>query len=171
MSDTNICFLKASFLFVSSIILFSSCNKISKNKSEDLANQVDTAVVKPVSKQKLLFGILSDSFNVIPGRIKPDRFLSDILTGYGITLQEIDQLIKNSSSVFDVRDIRSDHNYTLLLEKDSNAKARYFIYEHDPSVFYIFSFNDTLNITPFRQEARSVIRFFPVQLRPPSGML
>jgi murein DD-endopeptidase MepM/ murein hydrolase activator NlpD len=140
-------------------MLFYSCNIIVKNKPEDFANPIDTAVEKPVSKQKLLFGIPSDSFNVISGRIKPNRFLSDILTGYGITLQEIDQLIKNSSSVFDVRDTRSGHNYTLLLDKDSNAKARYFIYEHDPSIFYIFSFNDTLNITAFRQETRSLIKF------------
>ena len=67
-------------------------------------------------------------------------------------MQEIDQIVKNSRDVFDVRKIRSGNNYILFCDKDSLARARYLVYEHEPAISYIFSFNDSLNITPFKKE-------------------
>ena len=136
-----------------------SCNNKTKNEADIKIPVADTLTKDKSENQTFIFGIPADSYNVSSGKIKPNRFLSDILSGYGISLQEIDKLVRNSSKVFDVRDIRSGNNYTLLSEKDSIGKAKYFIYEHSPSVFYIFSFNDSLNITPFRQEIQSVIKF------------
>ncbi len=143
------------------IILSVSCDKLLKTISEDNNPTVSSDTVAKVSpgNQTFLFGIPADSFNISSGKIKPNMFLSDILTSYGIGLQEIDILVKNSSKVFDVKHIRSGNNYTILSDKDSIGKAKYFIYEHDPSEFYIFSFNDSLNITPYRQAINSVIKF------------
>jgi murein DD-endopeptidase MepM/ murein hydrolase activator NlpD len=107
----------------------------------------------------LLFGIPSDSFTVIKGHIRRNRFLSEILEEYGVTAAETDQIIRNSKDVFDVRDLRAGNEYTVLTDRDSAAKLRYFIYSHDPSLSYIFSFNDSLNITPFRYKAQSEIKF------------
>ena len=107
----------------------------------------------------LVFGLPSDSFNLIPGHIKPNGFLSQILLDHGVTMQQIDQVIKNSSNVFDVRKIKSGNNYTLFYDTDSLARARYLVYEHDPTTSYIFSFRDSLNITPFRKEIRKIIRY------------
>jgi murein DD-endopeptidase MepM/ murein hydrolase activator NlpD len=107
----------------------------------------------------LTFGIPSDSFSVIPGHIKPNRFLSQILLEHGVSLREIDQVIKNSASVFDVRAIRSGNNYTLFCDTDSIAKVRYLVYEHDPTTCYVFSFNDSLNITQFKKEIKKIIRY------------
>jgi murein DD-endopeptidase MepM/ murein hydrolase activator NlpD len=106
-----------------------------------------------------LYGIPADSFDLIPGHIKPNGFLSEILLKHGISLQEIDQVIKNSRTVFDVRNIRTGNTYILFCDKDSIARARYLVYEHDPSTCYVFSFNDSLNITPFRKKIRSEIRY------------
>lgn len=136
-----------------------SCNYIRKNQSMETASIPDTVGEKPIKKSILTFGILSDSFSIIKNHIRPNQFLSEILEEYGVSHQEIAQVIKNSSKVFDVRGIRAGHSYTILSDKDSAAKVRYFIYEHDPSVSYIFSFNDSLNITPYEQETRSVIKF------------
>ena len=143
------------------LLLFSllSCNNVSKTKQAGITQTVDTIARIPVNDTARLFGIPVDSYRISTGKIKPNRFLSDILAKYGITDQEIFFLIKNSSKIFDVREIRSGNNYTILSEKDTIGKARYFIYEHDPSLFYIFSFNDSLNITPFRQKENSVIRY------------
>lgn len=109
--------------------------------------------------QVLTFGIPSDSFNLISGHIKPNGFLSQILIQHGISMQEIDQLLKNSSSVFDVRTIKSGNKYTIFCDTDSVARVRYLAYEHDPTTCYIFSFNDSLNITPFKKEIRKVIKY------------
>ncbi len=96
----------------------------------------------------LSFGIPVDSFNLIPGHIKRNGFLSQILLQHGISMQEIDQVVRNSDSIFDVRTIRAGNNYTLFCDTDSIARARYLVYEHDPTTCYVFSFNDSLNITP-----------------------
>lgn len=109
--------------------------------------------------QNLFFGIPADSFNLISGQIKRNGLLSQILIGYGISNQEIDILARNSSDVFDVRKIRAGKNYFILCDNDSAGKARYLIYEHDPAISYIFSFNDSINITPFRKEINKVIKY------------
>jgi murein DD-endopeptidase MepM/ murein hydrolase activator NlpD len=142
------------------LFLISSCSggNNSENKiAEETARSVDSSAFK--APATLILGIPSDSFNIIKGHIRQNRFLSDILGDYGVSLQSLDQLIKNSKNVFDVRDLRAGSNYTILADKDSLQTLRYFIYEHDPTVFYIFSFNDSLNITPYRHEIRSEIKF------------
>jgi len=74
-------------------------------------------------------------------------------------MNDIDRLIKNSKSVFDVRKLRSGNDYILFCDRDSIARAKYLVYEHDPSSFYIFSFNDSLNITLYRKAIKSEIRY------------
>jgi murein DD-endopeptidase MepM/ murein hydrolase activator NlpD len=144
------------FAFILSTI---SCNNPTINKSESDAISADSIVTTKASEPVLFYGIPSDSFEFISGRIKPNGFLSDILVKHGVSLQEIDNVINNSRSVFDVRTIRSGNNYILLCDKDSGARVRYLVYEHDATVSYIFSFNDSLNITPFRKEITREIRY------------
>lgn len=107
----------------------------------------------------MLFGIPADSFNIDTGKIKRNGFLSEILLKNGVPMQEINQAVEGSDSVFDVRKIRSGNNYVLFREKDSTARARYMVYEHDPVLFYVFSFNDSANITTYRKEIRKLIRY------------
>jgi len=122
-------------------------------------NLSDTTTIKKPNNPVLLYGIPSDSFNLVTGHIKPNGFLSGILLKYGISMSEIDQLVRNSKSVFDVRNIKSGNNYILFCDRDSLAKARYLVYEHDPTTSYIFSFNDSLNITPFRKRISGKIKY------------
>jgi murein DD-endopeptidase MepM/ murein hydrolase activator NlpD len=161
LNDT---FLKRRILLSFFLLLLFSCNNSRKYQSVETISVSDTVKVRPVRKPTLTFGIPSDSFNIIKNRIKPNKFLSDILAEYGISRHEADMVIKNSSKVFDVRNIRAGHSYTILSDKDSVAKVRYIIYEHDPSRFYIFSFNDSLNITLYREETRSEIKFSSVTI-------
>lgn len=141
------------------IFLSVSCNN-SENKTPETASvPSDTSVNREINSPVFLYGIPSDTYNLLPGNIKPNGFLSEILLKHGVSMQEIDQVIKNSKTIFDVRNIRSGKNYILLCDRDSTARARYLIYEHDPAICYIFSFNDSLNITPFRKEIRSEIKY------------
>jgi murein DD-endopeptidase MepM/ murein hydrolase activator NlpD len=118
----------------------------------------------PVSIQKnnspsFLFGIPADSFNLISGHIPRNGFLSRILLEHGISMQEIQQVVSNSDTVFDVRKIRAGNNYTLFCDTDTIAKVRYLVYEHDPTTCYVFSFNDSLNITSYKKEIKKIIRY------------
>jgi murein DD-endopeptidase MepM/ murein hydrolase activator NlpD len=140
------------------LLLLYSCN-YSGNNPSPVADNIPDSALKAVSKPLLVFGIPSDSFNIIKGHIRPNRFLSEILEDYGVSATEIDEVVRSSKAVFDVRDLRAGNDYIVLTDNDSLAKLRYFIYSHDPSLSYIFSFNDSLNITPYRYESRSVIKF------------
>ena len=71
-----------------------------------------------------MYGIPSDSFDLVTGHIKRNGFLSSILLEHGVKMEEIDMVIKNSASVFDVRKIRSGNNYTLFLKKDSTSPCK-----------------------------------------------
>ena len=140
------------------IILVSSCRYFQK---EDAVIQVpvqDTTAI-PVRESELVFGIPVEAYELKTGHIKRNGFLSEILLENGVPMQEINQAISNSDSIFDVRKIRSGNHFTLFCDTDSIARARYLIYEHDPTLSYIFSFNDSLNITPFRKEINKVVRY------------
>jgi Membrane proteins related to metalloendopeptidases len=141
------------------LLLTASCRNPNTTETGEIAAVPDSSLSHQQKASVMVFGIPSDSFNLISGHIKPNGFLSQILIDHGVTMQEIDQVIKNSSTVFDVRNIRSGNNYTLFCDTDSLARARYLVYEHDPTTCYIFSFRDSLNITPFRKEIKKVIRY------------
>ena len=136
-----------------------SCTNQENNKAFITTMISDTLIAQQTPPSALLYGIPADSFDMVPGHIKPNGFLSDILIKHGVSMQAIDQVTRNSRAVFDVRNIRSGNNYILFCDRDSMARARYLVYEHDPSTCYVFSFNDSLNITPFRKTIKSEIRY------------
>jgi murein DD-endopeptidase MepM/ murein hydrolase activator NlpD len=140
-------------------LILASCTHSEKPKLLPTVLAIDSTSNKQIASPVLLYGIPSDSFDLITGSIKRNGFLSEVLLRHGVSMNEIDQVIKNSRSVFDVRKIRSGNNYILFCDRDSNAKARYLVYEHDPQISYVFSFNDSLNITPFRKQIRSEIKY------------
>jgi murein DD-endopeptidase MepM/ murein hydrolase activator NlpD len=146
------------FLAVAVIILF-SCQPGGKYLKEESGKVYDTLSVKDTVSSVLLYGINTDSFDLIYGKIKPNGFLSAILLKHGVSMQKIDQALKTSRSVFDVRTIRSGNNYIMFCNRDTLASVRYLVYEHDPTTSYVFSFNDSINITAFRKEIRSEIKY------------
>ena len=136
-----------------------SCNNSVNSNPEIISIASDTTTDQNISNPLFLYGIPSDSFDLVPGHIKKNGVLSEIILNHGVSMQEIDQVLKNSHSVFDVRTIRSGNNYILFCDRDSIARARYLVYEHDATSCYIFSFNDSLNITPFMKEIRNEIKY------------
>ena len=149
---------KTIVIFIS-VFLLVSCNHPAKNNPE---NETGLSANQNTSSPVLLYGIPPDSFDLFSGHIKTNSFLSEILINHGISMQEIDKVINNSRDVFDVRTIRAGNNYILFCDRDSLARVRYLVYEHDPTTSYVFSFNDSLNITRFRKEIRSEIRYTSV---------
>lgn len=150
----SICLLVLTGLF--------SCINLREPGVPETEIETDTSLVysgNETSPRKFFFGIPADSFNLISGRIKRNGVLSHILMEHGITMPEINELVKNSSDIFDVKKLRSGNNFFLLCDNDSVGKARYMIYEHEPAISYIFSFNDSINITPFRKEIKKVIKY------------
>ena len=150
---------RKSLIIILLAFLIISCNNSKNTKTEFVTAPSDTTASQQADNRVFMYGIPSDSFDLITGHIKRNGFLSEILLKHGVSMQEIDQVLKNSKSVFDVRKIRSGNNYILFCDRDSLAKAKYFVYEHDPTTCFVFSFNDSLNITPFRKEIKSEIKY------------
>ena len=146
-------------LFTASVLFILSCQQRETAKHEEILTAIDTtAVTDPVSPV-FMYGIRSDSFDLISGNIKRNGFLSEILLKHGVTMQEIDQAVRTFRSVFDVRSVRSGNKYVLFCERDSIARARYLVYEHDPTTCYVFSFADSIYIIPYKKEIKSEIRY------------
>ncbi len=152
-------FNRTTIILIIFIIVSASCKNSVKNNPPAVRVLADTTTGEKAAEQVFMFGIPSDSFDLVPGHIKRNGFLSEILLKHGVSMADIDQVVRNSKSVFDVRNIRSGNNYILFCDRDSMAKARYLVYEHDPATSYIFSFNDSLNITLFRKEIKSKIEY------------
>jgi len=150
--------LKA-IIFISIISLLASCTN-SVHKITEISTEVtDSTINQKMDDQVFMYGIPSDSFDLVSGHIKPNGYLSEILLKHGVSMQDIDQTVRNSREVFDVRKIRAGNNYILFCERDSIARVRYLVYEDGPSTCYVFSFNDSLNITPYRKEIKKEIRY------------
>jgi murein DD-endopeptidase MepM/ murein hydrolase activator NlpD len=152
-------FRRKAIIYLFLVSLFISCRHSGTDYSTTSEQLPDSAVKVEAKHKDFLYGIPSDSFDLVSGQIKRNGFLSEILLKHGITMQEIDQVTRNSKAVFDVRKIRSGNKYILFCERDSVARARYFVYEHDPTTSFVFSFTDSLNITPFRKVIKSEIRY------------
>jgi murein DD-endopeptidase MepM/ murein hydrolase activator NlpD len=146
-------------IICSLVLMLFSCKNSIREIPADVSKLLDSTIVSQPDSSVFMYGIPSDSFELVTGHIKRNGFLSSILLEHGVKMEEIDMAIKNSASVFDVRKIRSGKNYTLFLKKDSSARASYLVYEHDPTTCYVFSFNDSLNITPYRKEIKKVIKY------------
>jgi murein DD-endopeptidase MepM/ murein hydrolase activator NlpD len=146
------------------VFLLLSCTHSENTKTEPVSVASDTSASEQINSPVFMYGIPTDSFDLVSGHIKRNGYLSEILLKHGVSMQEIDQALRNSKSIFDVRKIRSGNNYILFCDRDSIARARYLVYEHDPTTCYVFSFNDSLNITPFRKEIKSEIKYSSVTI-------
>jgi murein DD-endopeptidase MepM/ murein hydrolase activator NlpD len=150
--------MKSLYILFLLLFLAVSCNTPNKIPAESVVPAVDS-IITPAKAPVFMYGIASDSFDLVTGNIKRNGLLSEILLKHGVSMQDIDQVTRNSRSVFDVRSMRSGNNYILFCNRDSLATVRYMVYEHDPTVCYIFSFRDSLNITAFRKEIKREIKY------------
>jgi len=153
---TRLLFILSALMFLP--LAFYSCGKHPSGYTPAPPAITGTSAAK-ADTGLYLYGIPVDSFDLIPGQFRRNSFLSEVLLDHGVSMNEIDQVIKNSTGVFDVRKIRSGNNYTLFCTRDSAPRAKYLVYEHDPVTLYVFSFNDSLNITMFSKEITTAIRF------------
>lgn len=106
-----------------------------------------------------LFGLPVDSFHISEKCILPNQNLGSILTGSGISMSKVDQLVRNSEGVFDVRKIRSGNPYYLFQASDSTGDVQYLVYEENRIEYVVFSLSDSLSVRkgrkPVHNEQRS----------------
>lgn len=101
----------------------------------------------------IIFGIPTDTLEIVEGTVERGENLSQILTSFNISPVTIDQLARKSKQIFDVRRINAQRNYIILHAQDSAQTARYFIYEPNEVEYVIYDLNGELDV---RLEKRDV---------------
>ena len=125
----------ALFIAVVLSFLISSCT------TEEVKEQ---EVMK--KKSEFLYEINIDSLDVERDTILNNQSLSDILGHHGISVNDIDKIVKKSEGIFDLRKMRAGNPYVLLCARDSAKTVKYFIYEHNPIEYLVFDFTDSIKV-------------------------
>jgi murein DD-endopeptidase MepM/ murein hydrolase activator NlpD len=142
-------------------LLIASCMQPSpagKSPAAETTDTVKTIAVKH-GTVNLIHGIPVDSYNVVTGKIKRNQFISTILASYNVPWNTIEELLRDNRKVFDPRKVRTGSSYSVFLTKDTLNRADYLIYEHDPTVSYVFSLKDTLSVRKYDAEVKKVLRY------------
>lgn len=92
----------------------------------------------------LYYGYPIDSFDVAEGKVKWNQNLSEILSNYNISFQEIHALAQNAKQVYDVRKLKAGSQYYIIHDRDSLKTARQFIFEPSPREFVVYNLVDTI---------------------------
>jgi len=87
------------------------------------------------------FDITIDSFYVVTGKVKRNQNLALILNETGLDRDIANQATLNSSSVFDIGNIRLGNQYKLYYSKDKDSLLRYFVYQHSPTEYLKIDLN------------------------------
>jgi len=87
---------------------------------------------------RFAYGFNLDSFVVHEGTFKRNQFLADVLLKHNVNYKDIDELVKKSKPVFDVRRIAAGRKYTVLCNKTEKQEADFLIYEKNPVEYIVF---------------------------------
>jgi len=102
-----------------------------------------------------LYGIPVDSFHIKFDKVGRNQMLLTILTEYNLPDGAIAGLIAREHSAFDLRKIRAGNKIAFFLEKDSLSTLRYFVYEHTPIDYVLFSFSDSVSVQLGQKEIKN----------------
>ena len=111
---------------------------------KDAVAAIDSAALIPEPEPTLLYGIAIDSFDIYEGKIKWGQSLSNILSEFSISNEQIYELANKTKDVFDVRLLKANYPFTIIHERDSSKRARQMIFEPDPTQYVVFNLADSI---------------------------
>jgi murein DD-endopeptidase MepM/ murein hydrolase activator NlpD len=104
------------------------------------------------------YGIVVDSLVVFKDRVRPNQYLSTLLTPFGVSLSTVDQMSTASKGIFDLRKLRAGNPYAVLCTNDSAGRVCYFIYEDSPFTYIVFDVKDSIHVHRGEKEVRRTLR-------------
>lgn len=109
-------------------------------------------VVIKMPETELLYGLPIDSFHIEENTISRNEHLSDILIERGVSPTAVDQLAKNSVTVFDVRKMKAGNRYSVFYSKDDKRTPIYLAYANNGVDYYLYSLTDSLTVTACKHD-------------------
>ncbi|MEO9868984.1 peptidoglycan DD-metalloendopeptidase family protein [Ekhidna sp.] len=95
----------------------------------------------------LHYGFPIDSFKVAEGKVKWNQNLSEILTKFNISYQDLHILSQRSKEVYDVRKLKAGSTYSIIHNDDSLQTAHQFIFEPSPTEYVVYNLKDSIYVT------------------------
>ncbi len=130
-----------------------ACNQHGNNKNDDVQIDTTSILIEKADPVKS-FGILVNDFTVIQDVIKPNQTLSVILGKHSVKYKDIDELVRNSKEIFDVRRIKSGNHFYIFQTKDSVPQTRYFVYQINKIEYVRYEFADSILVNREKLEVR-----------------
>lgn len=122
--------------------LIASCGEKKKEtKTEKDLSQQETHI------DDTIYGYDKDSVQVIKNTIKQNQNLSDILSPYNVSYQEISEIAIIAKPVYDVRKLATNKEYEIICSKDSTNQAKCFIYHPNSVDYIVYKFDDSINVS------------------------
>ena len=112
------------------------------NKCEPEVIDIESDLPPAFIRQE--YGIDIDSFYIVEGKIKPNTYISQVLSNLGAKKEQLALLNTLDSSIFDVRTIRTGNTYKAFysfLSADS-VHLQYWVYEKSLKDYFVFHFTD-----------------------------
>jgi hypothetical protein len=103
-----------SILFLGLLLLLTALNFTKCNKANGDSTNISTSFGPTIE-----YGIVTDSFQVTRGIIKPGQVLGEILYRNHIDHTQIDKIVKASKGIFDVKRAKAGQPFTVFCTKDS----------------------------------------------------
>ena len=150
---------------LSFVILFSAAQSIDFDFSRALPSKTlatNAGQISNPAKIKapapIVYGIPTDSLEIVEGVVERGESLSAIHAAYNISPTTIYNLAHKAKEVFNVRNIQSNRNYILLHTRDSAQTAQYFIYEPNEVEYIIYDLRGDMQITRHKKEVNVIER-------------
>ncbi|HSW67740.1 MAG TPA: peptidoglycan DD-metalloendopeptidase family protein [Bacteroidales bacterium] len=103
-------------------------------------------IVDAKAEPQFRYGIQIDSLILHENFVRPRESLSVILDQFGVSAQRIDQVVRASRGVFDLRQLKAGNKYTVLSTADSLEVIQYFIYQYSPIQYVVFDLRDAVKV-------------------------
>ena len=120
--------------------------------AEVLAEETPVAIAKVKRPAPVVYGIPTDSLEIVTDVVERGESLSAILAAYNISPTTVHNLAKKAKGVFSVRRIQPKRSYILLHAQDSAQTAQYFIYEPNEREYIIYDLRGDLEVTRHKRE-------------------
>ena len=104
-------------------------------------------IAPPPPPAPVVYGIPTDSLEIVEGVVESGETLSTLLEAYNIPSTTVHDLAQKAKGVHNVRALRRGRGYTLLHTSDAARTARYLIYEPNEIEYVIYDLRDSLAVT------------------------
>jgi murein DD-endopeptidase MepM/ murein hydrolase activator NlpD len=111
----------------------------------------------PIIIPNVKYGFAVDTFeHVKTAEIQEGQFFGEILSDAGVSYPNIEKIVQNADTIFDVKQFRVGKEY-MLLSKDTSQGYEHFIYQPSVYNYTIFDLKGDLTVTKVERPITTVV--------------